>query len=58
MVRKRGDGKARDQREGVEGGHKDLAESFVPLISGVLPSELDDAVHGDGDAHVEDMGAS
>lgn len=58
MVGKRCDGEAGDQSESVEGGDKDLAETFVPLIIGVLAAQLDDAVHGDRDAHVENVRAS
>lgn len=49
---------AGDQGEGVESGHEDLAETLVPLIARVLAPQLDDAVHGDGDAHVENVRAS
>lgn len=55
MIGQRCDGEARDQRERVEGGHKDLAEPLVPLVVGVLAPQSDDAVHGDGDGHVEDV---
>lgn len=57
MVRERGDREAGDQRERVEGGDKDFAESLVPLIVRVLAAQRDDAVHGDGDGHVEDVRA-
>ena len=55
MVGERGDGEAGDQREGIEGGDEHLAEALVPLVAGVLSPQRDDAVHGDGDAHVEDV---
>lgn len=58
MVRQGGDGEAGDQGKGVEGGDKHLAESFIPLIVGVLSSQLNDAIHGDRDTHVEDVRAS
>lgn len=32
MIGQRRDGEACDQRERVEGGHKDLAEPLVPLV--------------------------
>lgn len=55
VVGKRCDGEAGDQSKCVEGGDKDLAEAFVPLVAGVLAAQLDDAVHGDRDTHVENM---
>lgn len=57
MVRQRGDREAGDQGEGVEGGDKHLAQSFVPLVVGVAAPQRDHAVHGDGDGHVEDVRA-
>lgn len=57
MVRQRGDREASDQRERVEGGDKDFAQSLIPLVVGVLTAQRDDAVHGDGDGHVEDVRA-
>lgn len=57
VVRERGDREAGDQRERVEGGDKHFAEALVPLIVGVLAPQRDDAVHGDGDGHVEDVRA-
>lgn len=57
VVRQRGDREAGDQGEGVEGGDKHLAQSFVPLVVGVAAPQRDHAVHGDGDGHVEDVRA-
>ena len=57
VIREWGDGEAGDQRERVEGGHKHLAQTLVPLVVGVLPAKRYHAVHGDGDGHVEDVRA-
>lgn len=37
VVGEGGDGEAGGQGEGVEGGDKDLAEAFIPLVVGTLP---------------------
>lgn len=57
VIGERCDREAGDQSKSVECGDKDLAEAFVPLVIGVLAAQLDDAVHGDRDAHVEDVRA-
>lgn len=57
VIREGRDGEAGDQREGVEGGDKHLAQTLVPLVIGVLAAQCYDAVHGDGDGHVEDVRA-
>lgn len=57
MIRERGDREAGDQRESVEGGDKHLAQTFVPLVVGVLTAQRYDTVHGDGNGHVEDVRA-
>lgn len=57
MIRKRGNREAGDQRKSVEGGDKHLAQTFVPLIVGVLAAQHYDTVHSDGNCHVEDVSA-
>lgn len=58
VVGQRGDWETGDQGKGIESGDKDLAESFIPLIVGVLSAQLNDTVHGDRDAHVKNVRAS
>lgn len=57
VIRQRGDREAGDQRESVEGGDKHLAQTFIPLVVGVLTAQPYDTVHGDGNGHVENVRA-
>lgn len=57
MIGERGDGEAGDKCESIEGRDKHFAQTFVPLIAGVLTPQCYDTVHGNGDGHVEDVRA-
>lgn len=55
VIGERSDGEAGDEGQRVEGRDKDFAKPLVPLVVGVLPTELDDGVHGDGDSIVKNV---
>lgn len=57
MIGERSDREAGDQCESIEGGDEHLAQTLIPLVVGVLAPQCYDTVHGDGNGHVEDVGA-